>query len=113
MTDIEPASDCQIELMKRFWDETPSEPAQRLLNAQLLKKDFLSLVARIEKSKADKTMRAALLAADKFRWLFIPGDGNSPLKTEIDDVEAFTHAFIELSDAINAVLVGKPMTIDT
>lgn len=109
MTDVEPANDRHIESMKRFWEETPPEPDIRLLNARLLKQDFLSLIARIEEAEPSrKATSAALLAADKFRWLFIPGDGNSPLRTEIDDVEAFTHAFIELSEAINAVLVREP-----
>lgn len=109
MTDVEPASDHHIESMKRFWEETPPEPDMRILNARLLKQDFLSLIARLEEAEPSrKATSAALLAADKFRWLFIPGDGNSPLRTEIDDVEAFTHAFIELSEAINAVLVGEP-----
>lgn len=45
---IKPASDSQIEHMKRFWDETPDKPALRPLNVPLIKKDFLSLIAVIE-----------------------------------------------------------------
>lgn len=42
------ASDRQIAHMRRFWEETPDKPALRELNAALLKRDFLSLIARLE-----------------------------------------------------------------
>lgn len=61
-----PATDEQIKAMKTFWEEMPEHPSQRLLSAGLLKKDFLSLLARLEGledrkrwrpiSEADKTI---------------------------------------------------------
>lgn len=49
---ITEATDRQIASMKRFWEETPDHPPQRLLTASLLKRDFLSLIARLEKAEA-------------------------------------------------------------
>lgn len=47
---ITPANDRQIEMMKEFWKDTPTNPPMRQLNAALLKKDFLSLIARLERA---------------------------------------------------------------
>ena len=59
---ITEATDGQIEHMKRFWNETPDQPAQRLLTASILKEDFLSLVARLEKLQDALATRDARIA---------------------------------------------------
>lgn len=50
--EIAPATKEQIGHMRRFWDETPDKPSQRLLTVPLLKRDFLSLLARADAFEA-------------------------------------------------------------
>jgi len=47
---MQPATDKQIELMRDFWSHYGQPPHKRELNATLLKKDFLSLIARLERA---------------------------------------------------------------
>lgn len=55
------ATDRQIELMKGFWGHYGEPPHVRPLNATLLKKDFLSLIARIERGESETATLRRLL----------------------------------------------------
>lgn len=50
---VGPATDDQIEMMKEFWSSYGGAPHIRTMNATLLKRDFLSLIARIEEKERD------------------------------------------------------------
>jgi hypothetical protein len=81
----EPATERQIELMRKFWEETPDQPAQRPLTVKLLKRDFLSLIAKIELLEAE--LAATLSAA--------PASAAEPLarlaKARQEHIDAVNH----------------------
>lgn len=78
----EQATDRQIELMKDFWSYYGAPPHKREMDTRLLKKDFLSLIARLDAAEAalrkiaaydDAAANAYLRATGSYRCFDEPG----------------------------------------